>query len=283
MDDTLKAKIIQYYKRCIRHNKLWWDLEHSHAIHAGYWDETTRSLPEALIRENEVLAETAKIRPGDHVLDAGCGVGGSAIFLAGHYGCKVTGIDICKSSLEVARKYAEQDHAGSSVDFQLMDLTETAFPDATFDVVWAEESFCHIEDKKSFIQEAFRLLKNKGRLILADGFSSKDAYTGSERHYLEKSQKYFGTCSYESLNKFNATLTGQGFKNIIVKDATRNILPSSRRLYHFSFPLIAWSKLGEYLGWSTPEQTQDFKGYYYQYMPIASGLSVYLIIYAEKP
>src|SRR5262245_6547330 len=116
MDNELKNKIQSYYKRCIQNNKRWWDLEQSHAIHAGYVDETTHTLHEALVRENEVMAAMANINEGDYVLDAGCGVGGSAIFLAVKYKCKVVGIDVCEDSIQAAREYAKEDHAGVQVE-----------------------------------------------------------------------------------------------------------------------------------------------------------------------
>ncbi len=40
------------------------------------------------------MAEKAGVSSGDRVLDAGCGVGGSVIWLAKNYGCKATGITL---------------------------------------------------------------------------------------------------------------------------------------------------------------------------------------------
>src|SRR5580704_19444166 len=49
------------------------------------------------------LAELASVTSADHVLDAGSGIGGTARFLAGRYGCRVSAIDLTAEYCEVAR------------------------------------------------------------------------------------------------------------------------------------------------------------------------------------
>lgn len=87
-------KIVQYYKDTENAYKDSWDLNNSLAIHYGYWDEQVKTFSQSLIRMNEVMVETAGIKSSDIVLDAGCGVGGSSIFLAAKLGCKVSGITL---------------------------------------------------------------------------------------------------------------------------------------------------------------------------------------------
>jgi cyclopropane fatty-acyl-phospholipid synthase-like methyltransferase len=48
---------------------------------------------------NEVMIETAEIKSTDKVLDAGCGVGGSSIFMANKIGCNVTGISLSEKQI----------------------------------------------------------------------------------------------------------------------------------------------------------------------------------------
>jgi cyclopropane fatty-acyl-phospholipid synthase-like methyltransferase len=55
-------------------------------------------------RMNEILANKVRIAQSDMILDAGCGIGGSSIWLAEHIGCRVVGIDITESQLTIARK-----------------------------------------------------------------------------------------------------------------------------------------------------------------------------------
>ena len=171
-------RIIEYYKDTENAYKDSWDLNNSLAIHYGYWDEKVKSFPESLLRMNEIMIEAAEIKSTDKVLDAGCGVGGSSIFMATMLGCKVTGITLSERQVQQANENAAKKNVEDLVNFKAMDYSATDFPDASFDVVWGCESICYADDKEKFIKEAFRLLKPGGRLIVADGFVSE--FTNNE-------------------------------------------------------------------------------------------------------
>src|SRR5574338_1519174 len=120
-------RIIDYYKASENSYKDAWDLNHSFAIHYGYWDETVRSFRQSLTKMNEVMAITAQIKPSDKVLDAGCGVGGSSIFLANRIGCKVTGITLSEEQVQHAIENAKKKYAESLVDVRVRDYCATDF------------------------------------------------------------------------------------------------------------------------------------------------------------
>ena len=139
-------RIIQYYKETENAYKDSWALEKSLAIHYGYWDDKVKDFPASLLRMNEVMMEMAKIRATDRVLDAGCGVGGSSIFMASTLGCRVTGISLSQKQNDQARLNAAKRELGSLADFFEMDYCHTDFPDHHFDVVWGCESICDAPD-----------------------------------------------------------------------------------------------------------------------------------------
>ncbi len=278
-----KEQIIHYYDTCEKNYKRWWDLDRSLAMHAGYWDKSTKTLHQALIKENEVLAKIANVTAHDKVLDAGCGVGGSSLYLAEHCGCKVVGITLCEKQIAIAQRSATFRKLSHAPEFLVMDYTSTAFSSASFDVVWAIESVCHAKDKRDFIKEAWRLLKPRGRLIVADGFQVRNEYADADKALLDKAVNGWAVDSMESIPNFERFLVEQGFRRIIKQDATKNILPSSFRLFLYSFPAIFISKLGEWFGWSTKTQTQDFVGYHYQFWAVRKKLCRYMIFCAEKP
>lgn len=77
--------IIDYYDYTIPFYRLFWH-KGTNALHYGIWHDDTKTLQEALINTNEILCDMAHISEHDVVLDAGCGVGGSALWLAKHTG-----------------------------------------------------------------------------------------------------------------------------------------------------------------------------------------------------
>lgn len=271
-----KEEIVRYYDQCQIDYSIFWDLNHSRAMHAGYWDETTRSLREALKRENEILAERARISKKDRVLDAGCGVGGSSLFLAQNYGCNVVGISLSDKQVEQASFMAQKAKIYPLPEFKVADYTWTGFQGSSFDVVWAIESVCHARNKEDFVMEAARLLRPGGRLILADGFALK------EHALMDKWMKGWGVPSLETAEGFIAMLKRHGFTNIEFQDATPHVIPSAKRLYLYSLFGIPMSKIGEWVGLRTSVQTENLRSARYHYEALKQNLWQYGIVSAER-
>ncbi len=277
-----KKKIVEYYDSCEIDYRTNWHLDKCLAMHIGYWDKTTKTLPEALIRQNEIMLKKAKISQTDFVLDAGCGVGGSSIFIAKQSGCDVIGITISNKQAKSATQFSKERGVQNQSEFQVMDYSNTGFADATFDVVWALESSCYAENKKLFIEEAYRILKKGGRLVVADGFEIKENYTSFERKIFDLWIQRWAVQSLESLRLFNEHLSKTGFKNIAYEDITENVTPSSRRLFYLSIITWPFAKILQLLGKRTKIQNDNLNGAFYQYLVLKLKLGSYGMFYAEK-
>lgn len=102
--------------------------------------------------------------PTKLVLDAGCGVGGSARHLATRLGAEVEGLTLSPVQAGIARRLS----AGRpDVRFTVADATRAPFETGSFDLVWALESAEHMPDKGAFLRECSRVLRPGGRLVLA--------------------------------------------------------------------------------------------------------------------
>lgn len=277
-----QQQIIDYYDSCDVDYRLIWDLDKSGAMHFGYWDETVKNFSQSLERENEILAEKVKIKGSDVVLDAGCGVGGSSIYLAKKYGCKVIGITLSKRQAEQAAKNAERNGVANNTEFFVMDFENTTFSDEKFDVVWAIESICHANSKKKFIDGAFRMLKRGGRLVVADGFAAKENYDENEKNIMQKWLSGWGVNFLETIGNFEKFLQDVGFQKISFSDITDHVMLSSKRLYKYSFLAMFFGKIAEFLKIRTKTQTGNIIAARYQHIALQKELWKYGIIYAEK-
>lgn len=108
------------------------------------------------------LATYAGVHPEWAVLDVGSGLGGSARFLAGAYGCHVTGLDVTQAYCEVATMLSQRLGLSSRTVFQQGSAVALPFADATCDLVWTEHAQMNIADKAQLYGEMARVLKPGG-------------------------------------------------------------------------------------------------------------------------
>lgn len=121
------------------------------------------------------LAGRAALEPGLKVLDVGCGLGGSARYLAAEHGCRVTGVDLTREYIEAASELAARVGLGAKVEFRQASALELPFADGEFDVVWTEHVQMNIADKRAFYRELARVLKPGGKLLFHDIFAGSGA------------------------------------------------------------------------------------------------------------
>lgn len=114
------------------------------------------------------LADLAQISADDLVLDAGCGMGGPARYLASTYGCTVRGIDMTEPYLETAALLTELTRLGDKVLLERGDVTDMPYADGSFDVVWTQHAAQSVPDKARFFSELQRTLKPGGRCVVHD-------------------------------------------------------------------------------------------------------------------
>jgi len=118
----------------------------------------------------EMTVNLAQVKPGDCVLEVGCGTGTLTLAAkrqAGPSG-KVFGIDIIPGMIELCRRKAAQ--AQADISFQLGSIDDIPFPASQFDVVMCSFMIFHMSEmvRRKGIAEIYRVLKPQGRLLVLD-------------------------------------------------------------------------------------------------------------------
>jgi tocopherol O-methyltransferase len=191
----------------------------AYAIHLGLDDGSCATRDDALMASNAYLAERSAVGAATRVLDAGCGVGGSTIWLALHRGADVVGITIAPEQVPIATEAARAAGVSERTKFREMDFAATTFAHGSFDVVWNIESMCHAFDKPAYLRHVYELLAPGGRFACLDMFGKGPPDAPSIRSMCDN----WSLPSLPSVGEICDALGSAGFVGIETEDLTGRV------------------------------------------------------------
>ncbi|MDP3064877.1 MAG: methyltransferase domain-containing protein [Chloroflexota bacterium] len=255
----------RYYDRTWWQYRTLWSPLHKHF---GYYDDKARTHGRSLVRLLEVLWEAAATRPGMRILDAGCGVGGTSLWLA-KQGVNAQGLTLSHREAQRATTSARRLGLSDHVSFWARDYAHTCFSPATFDQVWAVESLCQAQDRAAFVREAHRILKPGGTLVVCDWWRAPgQALTGRDAALLRRWLDCWAIPDLTTVAEFIGLLAANGFTSAIHRDTTEHILPSCRRLAGLA--LLTWPLVP--LACRSSEERTNHRGAWLQHQALRRGL-----------
>ena len=181
-------------------------------FYADYHDEVLAkryASPYALRRyahEQQYQSIVNTIRPGERVLDAGCGDGILSVMLA-QKGALVVGCDLSVPNIDHARRYAKEQ--GVVVDFLVGDAEHLPFPDKSFDVVVSCHVLEHLSDFDAGMREVVRLAKHRAVVAVPTALNGLSfVQLGGGWFYLKGPRSFLASIR-GVLRVFYALITGQ--------------------------------------------------------------------------
>ncbi|WP_413161599.1 methyltransferase domain-containing protein [Capilliphycus salinus ALCB114379] len=239
MTSTLYQQIQQFYDAS---STLWEEVWGEH-MHHGYYgpDGTlTKERRQAQIDLiEEFLAWGMKglnIQPQagqsnfSEILDVGCGIGGSTLYLAEKFQAKATGITLSPVQANRATQRAQAAQLSQNVHFRVANALEMPFEDDSFDLVWSLESGEHMPNKIQFLQECYRVLKPGGLFLMATWchrpvWPTAPELTDDERKHLAEIYRVYALPYVISLPEYEAIATKIGFDLIQTDDWSKAVAP----------------------------------------------------------
>jgi tocopherol O-methyltransferase len=229
MTSTLSQRIQTFYDAS---SGLWEQIWGEHMHHGYYGADGKRkgNRRQAQIDLIEELLAWAKPGAVTNLLDVGCGIGGSSLYLAQKFNAKATGITLSPVQANRAIARAQEANLSGQAQFLVVDALDMPFADNAFDLVWSLESGEHMPDKRQFLQECFRVLKPGGTLILVTWChrpltSPQDALTAQEQSLLDKIYSVYHLPYIISLPDYADIAQSLNFQQIQTADWSDAVAP----------------------------------------------------------
>ncbi|KAM7417573.1 hypothetical protein PAMA_017285 [Pampus argenteus] len=164
------------------------------------------------------FVDLLNLKPGQKVLDVGCGIGGGDFYMAKSFGVEVLGLDLSENMVEIAMERAITEKL-PSVQFEVADATKRMFPDGSFDVIYSRDTILHIDDKLALFKRFHSWLKPGGQLLISDYCCGEKPWTPQFEDYVK--QRGYVLYTPSQYGKF---IEEAGFCNVQAEDRTAQFI-----------------------------------------------------------
>jgi len=155
-------------------------------IHIGLYDQDNDSVFEASQRTVEKMASLLDLSRRPSVLDIGAGYGGAARYLAKHFHCPVTCLNLSEVQNQRNRQLNFDQGLQTLVKVVTGNFEDIPEGDNTFDVIWSQDAILHSGDRVRVLKEVSRVIKDGGEFIFTDPMQSDNCPPGVLQPVLDR-------------------------------------------------------------------------------------------------
>jgi ubiquinone/menaquinone biosynthesis C-methylase UbiE len=206
-------------------------------MHFGFFRQGMNPFNREAMLEQMNLEILQRLHLGDEssanipaqILDMGCGLAATLRSLASHLpSAHLHGITLVPWQLEQGSHLNQSCPQGDRIILALGDYEHTTYPSASFDAVYAIESSCyaHGANKSAFLQEAHRLLRRGGRIVIADGFLGPGKLRGPQQSIYSKLCDCWVIDNLGDVALVTREMERLGFRDIVAEPMQARVTPS---------------------------------------------------------
>jgi ubiquinone/menaquinone biosynthesis C-methylase UbiE len=192
---------------------------------------------------NLYFASQAGIKPGDRVLDAGCGVCGPSIDIAQNIeDVKIDAITLSPVQANTARELVQQADLANRIQVNIGDFHSLPFADRTFDIVFFFESTGYCCDRQQLFTEVYRVLRPGGTIYIKDVFSNELPLSEQQQQELAEFDRIY-VYKTPRISETREAISAASFHEIESRDlgevvSTKDFVKAMFQ-YKYGFPLLS--------------------------------------------
>ncbi|CAN5556892.1 methyltransferase domain-containing protein [soil metagenome] len=177
-------------------------------LHMGLFASASEPLVEAQERLKDYLARAAGLTASQHVIEAACGAGTTALHLARVLGVQVHATNISEAQLAEAGDRAEAAGLSDRATFAFADYHDLGGPSGIYDCWWCQEALLYATDRARVLTEARRVVKPGGRIVFTDLTLSHALSPGERAAFLADIR----APHLWAIENYDALIAGMGFR-----------------------------------------------------------------------
>ncbi|MFZ9847235.1 MAG: class I SAM-dependent methyltransferase [Flavobacteriales bacterium] len=182
----IQEKVIKKYVRLMDSAVMKEYYGQSGFLNVGYWNSNTHTQAQASEQLVQEIINPIDFIP-QNILDVACGMGATTNYIHKQFPlANITGINVSPHQVKICEE------RWSNLSFKVMDAAQLIFDNESFDAVISVEAAVHFDSRKKFFEEAFRVLKKNGQLVISDlTFSKKLNWITAESNNEANSEDFY--------------------------------------------------------------------------------------------
>ncbi len=280
MDELLNQRIGHFYDRS---TPIWLDTwgEHMHHGYYGPDGQAKKDHRQAQVDLVEEMLHWGQITQCSRLLDAGCGVGGSARYLAQRFNAAALGLTLSPVQADQARQYTQRAGLQDRVQVEVRDMMTLTNEDGPFDLVWSMESAEHIRDKQALFNLFYKMLAPGGKFLMATWCHRPvpPALAAKEQNLLEKIYNLYHLPPMVDRAQLVTYAANAGFVAVQSADWSQSVAPFWKAVIRTA---LRWSSVGGLLkaGWPTIKGAWAMR---YMAQGYQRGVLEFAVLQGRKP